>query len=181
MRKILGKRAGCVICLRVVAAVREPPPIVLSPKEATETSPLARLRDGSAGVRDLIEGARPLSYGRNARLSGGFPMDKRSRLSTAGVLLLGMAFLVGLLGPASGHAALKQGACVAVVTVYNATGHSCSFKEKGSAKMNYGISQADAPFGFVPTYEVGLCVAATNSCVTKFGFSYVPYLLRGDP
>lgn len=42
--------------------------------------------------------------------------------------------------------------------------------------MNYGITHAEAPFGFVPYYRVSLCVVATNSCVEIFGWSYVPYL-----
>lgn len=95
-------------------------------------------------------------------------MAKRRRLTTAGVLLVGTALLTTLLGPASGQAARKQGACVAV---YPGFGYeNCSFKGKGSAKMTYRIIQnnyLDSPY-----WEVGLCVVATWSCVRKYDTFY---------
>ena len=93
-------------------------------------------------------------------------MAKRRRLTTAGVLLVGTALLTTLLAPASGQAALKQGACVAVIPG-DAT---CSFKEKGSAKMTYRIIQNN--YLYPPYWEVGLCVVATWSCVIKYDTFY---------
>ena len=93
-------------------------------------------------------------------------MAKRRRLTTAGVLLVGTALLTTLLAPASGQAALKQGACVAVYA--GPLNNSCSFKEKGSAKMTYRIIEQ------TQEWEVGLCVVATWSCVRKYAGAYPP-------